>query len=298
MLEDISSVFMSLEPRHFRVLTGIEVGMKYHEWVPVEEVSMYTKLEVRQLNYVLKDLGHKGLLKRQTVPYEGYRIYFEGYDLLALNALVKRGSLSAIGEELGVGKESVVYEGLREMVGGLGQQPVILKFHREGRTSFKQVKRKREHLDGLQHFSWIYAARLAAKREFEVMQRLYPGVSVPEPVDHNRNVIVMAIAEGGELSKTRVADPEWYLDKILEQVRLAYAKGVVHGDLSEYNIFVSDEGVTLIDWPQYVEVGDERAKGLLERDVGNVLAFFKRKYGVERDVGEVLERWLNEEGYV
>ncbi len=284
MLEDISSVFMSLEPRHFRVLTGIEVGMKYHEWVPVEEVSRYTKLEVRQLNYILKDLGHKGLLRRQTVPYEGYQIYFEGYDLLALNALVKRGSLSAIGEELGVGKESVVYEGLREMVGGLGQQPVVLKFHREGRTSFKQVKRKREHLDGVHHFSWIYAARLAAKREFEVMQRLYPEVNVPEPVDHNRNVIVMAIAEGGELSKTRVADPEWYLDRILEQVRLAYAKGVVHGDLSEYNIFVSDEGVTLIDWPQYVEVADERAKGLLERDVGNVLAFFRRKYGVERDV--------------
>lgn len=289
MLEDISSVFMSLEPRHFRVLTGIEVGMKYHEWVPVEEVSKYTKLEVRQLDYVLKDLGIKGLLKRQTQPYEGYRIYFEGYDLLALNALVKRDSLSAIGEELGVGKESVVYEGLREMVGGLGQQPVVIKFHREGRTSFKQVKRKREHLDGLQHFSWIYAARLAAKREFEVMQRLYPEVSVPEPVDHNRNVVLMAIAEGGELSKTRVVDPEWYLDMILEQVGLAYAKGVVHGDLSEYNIFVSDEGVTLIDWPQYVEVGDEQAKGLLERDVGNVLAFFKRKYGVERDVGEVME---------
>ncbi len=288
MLEDISSVFMSLEPRHFRVLTGIEVGMKYHEWVPVEEVSMYTKLEVRQLNYILKDLGHKGLLKRQTVPYEGYRIYFEGYDLLALNALVKRGSLSAIGEELGVGKESVVYEGLREMVGGLGQQPVVLKFHREGRTSFKQVKRKREHLDGLQHFSWIYAARLAAKREFEVMQWLYPEVNVPEPVDHNRNVIVMAIAEGGELSKTRVVDPEWYLDMILEQVGLAYAKGVVHGDLSEYNVFVSDEGVTLIDWPQYVEVENERAGELLERDVRNVLAFFKRKYGLERDVWEVV----------
>jgi len=51
----------------------------------------------------------------------------------------------------------------------------------------------------------------------------------------------MAIAEGGELSKTRVADPEWYLEKILEQVGLAYVKGVVHGDLSEYNVFVSDE---------------------------------------------------------
>ena len=33
------------------------------------------------------------------------------------------------------------------------------------------------------------------------------------------------------------------------------------------------------------QVGDVQAKGLLERDVGNVLAFFKRKYGLERDVG-------------
>jgi RIO kinase 2 len=289
MLEDISSAFMSLEQRDFRVMTGIEMGMKYHEWVPVEELYRYTKLDLGQLHHVLKNLGVKGLLKRQTQPYEGYQIYFEGYDLLALNALVKRDSLSAIGEELGVGKESVVYEGLREMVGGLGQQPVIIKFHREGRTSFKQVKRTRNHLDGVQHFSWIYAARLAAKREFDVMQRLCPEVSVPEPVDHNRNVVLMNIAEGGELSKTRVTDPEWYLDKILEQVGLAYSKGVVHGDLSEYNIFVSDEGVTLIDWPQYVEVGDERAVELLERDIGNVLAFFKRKYGLKRNVGEVLE---------
>ena len=289
MLDDISAVFKSLESRHFRVLTGIEVGMKYHEWVPMDEVSRYTKLDMGQLHYVLKDLGHRGLLRRQTLPYEGYRIYFEGYDILALNALVKRDSLSAIGEELGVGKESVVYEGLREMVGGLGQQPVVIKFHREGRTSFKQVKRKREHLDGVHHFSWIYAARLAAKREFEVLQRLYPEVSVPEPVDHNRNVIVMAIAEGSELSKTKVLDPEWYLDRILEQMRVAYAKGVVHCDLSEYNIFVSDERVTVIDWPQYVEVEHEKAGEFLERDVRNVLAFFKRKYGLERDMGEVVK---------
>ena len=50
---------------------------------------------------------------------------------------------------------------------------------------------------------------------------------------------------------------------------------------------MSDEGVRLIDWPQYVEVGDEQAKGLLERDVGNVLAFFKRKYGMERDLSQL-----------
>ena len=37
------------------------------------------------------------------------------------------------------------------------------------------------------------------------------------------------------------------------------------------------------------QVGDVQAKGLLERDVGNVLAFFRRKYGVERDVKGIME---------
>lgn len=290
MLNDISAVFKSLYPRDFRVLTGIEVGMKYHEWVPLSEVSKYTKITESELNYILKGLGIKGLLKRQTQPYEGYQIYFEGYDLLALNALVKRGSLSAIGEELGVGKESVVYEGLRDLVGGIGQQPVIIKFHREGRTSFKQVKRNREHLNDLLHFSWIYAARLAAKREYEALNKLYPDVNVPEPIDHNRNVIVMGIAEGGELSKTKVVEPEWYLDRIIEQIAATYSKKFVHADLSEYNIFVSDDKVTIIDWPQYVDVEQENADELLMRDISNILAFFNRKYGIVRDISEVLEQ--------
>ena len=290
MLNDISAVFKSLNPRDFRVLTGIEVAMKHYEWVPLSEISKYTKITESELNYILKGLGIKGLLKRQTQPYEGYQIYFEGYDLLALNALVKRGSLSAIGEELGVGKESVVYEGLRDLVGGIGQQPVIIKFHREGRTSFKQVKRNREHLKDLFHFSWIYAARLAAKREYEALNKLYPDVNVPEPIDHNRNVIVMGIAEGGELSKTKVIEPAWYLDRIIEQIAATYSKKFVHADLSEFNIFVSDDKVTIIDWPQYVDVEQENADELLMRDISNVLAFFNRKYGIVRDISEVLEQ--------
>lgn len=289
MLEDISAMLRSLEPRDIRVLTGIEVSMKYYEWVPVPEISRYTKLTASELDYVLRGLGRRGLLKRQTQPYEGYQIYFEGYDLLALNTIVKRGNLSFIGDKVGVGKESVVYEGLRELVGGMGTRPVIIKFHREGRTSFKQVKRDREHLAEVHHFSWIYAARLAAKREYDVMVRLYPQVSVPEPIDHNRNVVVMGLAVGGELSKTRVAEPHWYLKSIIEQIKGAYEKGIVHGDLSEYNIFVSDEKVTIIDWPQYVEVSQPHAVEKLDRDVENVLAFFKRKYRIEKDVKAVME---------
>ena len=208
----------------------------------------------------------------------------------ALNAFVKRKSISAIGNEIGVGKESVIYEAIRQPELAIGGPlPVIIKFHREGRTSFKQIKRVREHLGEREHFSWIYAARLAAQREYESMSKLYPQVSVPKPLDQNRHAIVMELAKGSLLSKTKLVDPEWYLDEILKQVKITYSRGVIHADLSEYNIFVSEEGVQLIDWPQYVILEHPHADEILERDVSNILTHFSRKYNIKRELEKVLE---------
>jgi len=223
-------------------------------------------------------------------PYEGYKIYFEAYDALALNTYVQRKTFSAVGSEIGVGKESVVIEVLKEPEIEIADPEVlILKLHREGRTSFKQVKRTREHLVGKEHFSWIYAARLAANREFTIMKKLYPDISIPKPIDQNRHTIVMEVAKGSELSKTKVLDPEWYLDEILRQIRLVYGKGIIHNDLSEYNIFVSDEGVQLIDWPQYITKDHPHAEELLKRDIENVLNHFSKKYMIQRNVDEILK---------
>ena len=48
--------------------------------------------------------------------------------------------------------------------------------------------------------------------------------------------------------------------------------------MSEYNVFVSSEGVTVFDWPQAVPTGHENSEELLERDVENLLGYFERKY--------------------
>lgn len=290
MIDEVLKVFGKLDAKDFRILTGIEIGMKHFEWVPIEELNKYTKLPFDKLEYRLKKLVREKLVVRTTQPYEGFQIYFEGYDALALNAFVKRKSISAIGNEIGVGKESVIYEAIRQPELAIGGPlPVIIKFHREGRTSFKQIKRVREHLGEREHFSWIYAARLAAQREYEIMSKLYPQVSVPKPLDQNRHAIVMELAKGSLLSKTKLVDPEWYLDEILKQVKTTYSRGVIHADLSEYNIFVSEEGVQLIDWPQYVILEHPHADEILERDVSNILTHFSRKYNIKRELEKVLE---------
>ncbi|WP_094228774.1 serine/threonine-protein kinase RIO2 [Methanolobus psychrotolerans] len=289
MIDDVVKLFKELDSKDLRILTGIEISMKDFEWVPVEELMKYTRLPYSSLEYKLKSLIRNNMVIGTNQPYEGYQIYFDGYDALALNTLVKRGTIIAIGDEIGVGKESVVHEAVKEPALGLGEpQGVILKFHREGRTSFKSVKRSRSHLDGKEHFSWIYAARLAAKREAEVIRNLYPDVSVPKLLDNNRHALVMDVAEGTLLYRTKLSEPQWFLDEILRQVAIVYEKGYIHSDLSEYNIFVNDGLVQFIDWPQCVETSHPHADELLERDVSNVLKHFKRKYNINRDLGEVI----------
>jgi len=289
MIDDVLKIFRTLDNRDLRILTGIEIGMKYHEWVPVEELLKYTKMQYGPLQYRLKALIRNKMAIRTDIPYEGYQIYFDGYDALALNTFVKRHTLSAIGDEIGVGKESVIHEAIKEPELAIGEPtPVIVKFHREGRTSFKQVKRVREHLADREHFSWIYAARLAAKREYDIMKTVYPKVSIPKPIDHNRHAIVMAVARGSLLVKTKLLEPEWFLDEILRQMKSTYSLGIIHADLSEYNIFVDTDSVELIDWPQYVTPDHPQADELLRRDVSNILVYFKRKYRLKRNIDDVV----------
>ncbi|PSQ43680.1 serine/threonine protein phosphatase, partial [Halobacteriales archaeon SW_5_68_122] len=68
------------------------------------------------------------------------------------------------------------------------------------------------------------------------------------------------------------------LELVLEEMAAAYAAGYVHADMSEYNVFVSAEGVTVFDWPQAVPTDHANSEELLERDVENLLGYFERKY--------------------
>ena len=114
-----------------------------------------------------------------------------------------------------------------------------MKFHRLGRISFRQTRRKRGYIR--EHSSWLFQSHLAAEKEFQAMQLVYKnGVSVPEPISQNRHVIAMGMIEGGELSKYKeIGQPEKILKEILRNVRRAYLKAhVIHADLSEYNIIL------------------------------------------------------------
>ena len=274
-MKQIFSAFKDLEDEDFRILAVIEAGLRHRRYVPKEEILAHSKMDLADLTYYLRRADRLRLVERCGQPYEGYRLLPKGYDFLALNALTRRNRVDAIGDRIAVGKESEVYEAVEE-----GGGSIVIKFHRLGMTSFHRVKSLRSYLAGKRHHSWIYASRLAAKREFEVLQLLRDIVPVPIPIDLNRNAVVMQQIHGCELVDAELRDPESIRDRLLNYIDRMFEAGVVHGDLSEFNVLFDGEELTVIDWPQWVETSHPQAKILLKRDRDNVIRFFGKRYGL------------------
>ncbi|MFT4946024.1 MAG: RIO kinase 2 [Natronomonas sp.] len=280
MVENVATVMADLEDEDFYLLSGLEQGMRFSEWVARDKLPKYANLTDEDVDYRLDRCERRGLIERKTIQYEGFRLTFEGYDALALHTFAERETIEGVGAPLGVGKESDVYE-VRSY------KPLALKFHREGYTEFREVNKEREYTADHEHVSWMYTARKAAEREYETLETLYPTVSVPQPIDHSRHAIIMERIDGVELARSKLESGQVrpVIDLIFEEIAAAYREGYVHADMSEYNIFIAEDGVTVFDWPQAVPTDHENATELLRRDVENTIGYFQRKYPSE--VGDV-----------
>ncbi len=276
MVQNVATRMAELEPEDFYLLSGVEHGMRFSRWVAAEKIPQFSRLDGDEVDYRLDRCMDRELLERKTIQYTGYRLTFEGYDALALRTFAERETIDGVGAPLGVGKESDVYE-VRSF------QPLALKYHREGYTNFREVQKEREYTAQNKHRSWLYTARKAAEREYDALETLFPEVNVPRPVDQNRHAIVMQRIDGVELSRAKLESKQvvGVLELILEEMATAYDAGYVHADMSEYNVFVNSEGVTIFDWPQAVPTDHENSYELLTRDVDNLVGHFDRKYPKE-----------------
>lgn len=279
-------VFLKLEAEDFRILNIIEAAMSKREYVPKEQIQKYAKLPMDRVEFILGKLNKLGLTHRMQGAYVGHTLNYVGYDCLAINTLVKAGVIGSFGQTIGVGKEAEVYNALSPE-----GKCIAVKFHRLGRISFRQTRRKRSYVR--EHSTWLFQSHLAAEKEFQALQLVYKnGVSVPEPISQNRHVIAMGIIEGGELSKWRkITNPKKVFKEIMRNVKKTYLKAhVIHADLSEYNIILRpDMHILIIDWPQYIMTDHPNADELLQRDIQNVITFFDRRFKVKVEIKDVCD---------
>ena len=280
--------FRKLEPEDLQILQAIEQQMKNYEHAPADAISNQAELPLSEIDYRLPILIKKGLVQGWRGQYTGYSLTTAGHDTLAINALVKADVIEAFGKPLGVGKESDVYDALTP-----DERRLALKFHRLGRTSFKKTKQKRNYTIKYSYTpDWHHQSRIAAKKEYTALKLLYPkGVAVPEPIKRTRHVLVMDMIEGAELYHyPELPDAQAVYNEILVNVKRAYRDAhIIHGDLSPFNIILQpNQHILIIDWPQNVSTKHPNAKELLERDLRNVLTFFKRKHGIKDKLKDAL----------
>ena len=207
-----------------------------------------------------------------------------------LQSLIEEGLIDTVVRQLMSGKEALVY------VVRCGDETCCAKVYKEAtQRSFRQavdytenrkVKNTRQARAMAKGTRFGREAQEAAWQSAEVdaLYRLADaGVRVPKPHNFFEGVLLMELVtdEHGDAAP-RLNDVALTIDQarahhatlLTEVVRMLCA-GVVHGDLSEFNILLAADGPVIIDLPQAVDAaGNNHAKRMLLRDVANLRNFF------------------------
>ncbi|KAJ3275877.1 Serine/threonine-protein kinase RIO2 [Terramyces sp. JEL0728] len=273
----------------FRVLTATEMGSRNHEVVPTTLIANIAQIRNSGIHKVISVLAKNNLIQRvQHTKYDGYRLTYGGFDYLALKTLCRRESIYSVGNQIGVGKESDIY-----LVADEDGNQHVLKLQRLGRTSFRNIKQKRDYLRHRHTGSWLYMSRLAAIKEYAFMKVLYEnGFPVPKPIDQNRHTVVMELIDAYPLCQIHdLEDPGKLYSNLMNLiVRLACA-GLIHGDFNEFNLLIKDnDEPVLIDFPQMVSTSHRNAEMYFNRDVECIRVFFKKRFQYESKLYPVFTR--------
>ena len=214
---------------------------------------------------------------------------FDDATFAALYKLVQDGHIDAFGGPISTGKEANVYTALS------GEQTVAVKVYRINASDFEEMG---EYMEGDPRFESLGGDKKSiviawVRKEFANLQRArLAGVRVPDPTAVERNVLVMEYlgteqGRGKRLGEVHIENPDTAYEVVREYVRRLYDAGLVHGDLSEYNIIVHDSQLYVIDLGQAVTFHHPNSEDFLERDCRNVANFFHRQ-GVDTGPDQLL----------
>lgn len=207
-----------------------------------------------------------------------------------LEPLIEDGLIDEVVRQLMSGKEAMVFVVRR------GEDVRCAKVYKEAnKRAFRQAvdyTENRKTKNSRQARAMAKGTKFGRQAQEEAWQSaevdaLYrlaaAGVRVPKPYNFHEGVLLMELvtdAEGNaaprlnDLTFTVEEARTHHLSLMREVVRMLSA-GVIHGDLSEYNILLGATGPVIIDLPQAVDAaGNNHAKAMLARDVNNLTAFF------------------------
>jgi len=237
--------------------------------VSIDRIEDRFDRKIAELGIRVKDIDQ--LKVRQDV--------FDEITLLSLYRLVHKGWITAIGGSISTGKEANVFFGERD------ETDLAIKIYRIRTANFNAMS---GYIVGDRRFAGIKKTRKDivfawTRKEYSNLLRAHEaGLPVPRPLVWDRNILVMEFLGEDEhpfpqLRSADIDNPASAYQEILGFIGALYQKaGLVHADLSEYNILAGDR-LYIIDMGQAVLKDHPQAFPFLARDIANINRFFRSK---------------------
>ena len=225
-----------------------------------------------------------------------------------LNELIDEGFIQSVVRPLKSGKEAAVFvvmvdghERAAKVYKGLQQRSFRNRHdYLDGRNTGDS--RQQRAMDKGTRFGKRQSEEAWQSTEATAMATLHAaGVRIPRVHQHLDGVIIMDLVVGddgepaAQLASCRFTREQALRshDLLMHQIARMLCAGLVHGDLSEYNILLAADGPVIIDLPQVIDATkNNNAKRILLRDVGNVTRFFTRWVPELRRADYGQEMWL------
>ncbi len=204
---------------------------------------------------------------------------FDKSTVMILSRLINNGIISYVNGAVGAGKESQLYWAVDPSGNDLAVKIYLV--------TTSNFKKRYPYLIGDPRFTRIKKGtrslvELWAKKEFRNLSKSFnSGIPCPEPITVVKNILIMKfVGTGGVPSPTLVESEVDYADyeKTITIISDLYQKAeLVHADLSEYNIFKTEEGPVVFDFGSAVDIRHPKTKEFLERDISNITKFFVKR---------------------
>ncbi|MHA1689143.1 MAG: serine protein kinase RIO [Promethearchaeota archaeon] len=245
-----------------------------------QEINKHLKKKIERLE---KEWIDKRRIKRtdQSRKRAAVESVFDERTIFQLNKLLSKGVLRNIEGIISAGKEANVYLGTHKS----GEFAAIKIYKIDSNTS----KWMRNYIIGDPRFKHIPSniskiIFLWAQKEYKNLKRAFKvNLRVPAPYYVKKNILIMEYIGFGEIPAPKLKDIENPINKeeifkeILYFIKILYQKaGLVHGDLSEFNILYHNQKPYVIDISQAISIHHPKAEVFLVRDIKNIFNYFKK----------------------
>ena len=204
--------------------------------------------------------------------------------------LISQGHFEGLESPIFIGKEANLFTALKE------NKRVVVKIYRLQTCDFNRMY---DYIKFDPRFPYVRKQRRKtifawAQREYRnLLKAREAGVRVPTPITCLYNILVMEYI-GDEQPAPKIKDkmpqdPKKFFDEIIAGMRKLYKAGLVHADLSHFNILNHKEKPVFIDMSQATPLEDPNSTEYLERDINNICKFFK-KAGVKAESEDIKKK--------